>query len=243
MNQSQNIDPAEVQRFAALSNQWWDDEGPMKSLHAINPVRLKYILQGLCEHFGLNSSKKFPLEGISIIDVGCGAGLLCEPLARLGALVTGIDATKENISAANHHSRKMGLSIKYQNEIVENMAGKTWDVVLAMEVVEHVPDKDLFIAQTLDLVRKKGIFIGSTINRTIPSLLLAVGAAEYILGWVPKGTHNWGKFVKPSEFGSSLRNAQFDVTDIKGVSLNLSTGVWTETDDTRINYMIQAKRD
>ena len=240
MDSTPTIDDAEINRFAQLAAQWWDESGPMGTLHALNPVRLTYIRDSLCEHFGRRTHQTKPLEGLSILDVGAGAGLLCEPLARLGATVTGIDAAKENMAVAAAHARQMGLIIDYRNAQPEDLKGQTWDAVLAMEVVEHVPDIDAFILATSNLIRPGGVFLGATLNRTLRSLGLAVGIAEYVLRWIPRGTHDWRRFVRPAEFASALRKAELQVNEIPGVSFDAGTHGWRRSRDVSVNYMIRA---
>lgn len=235
-----NVDLDEVRRFSAISDFWWDEDGPMAALHRINPVRISFILEGICKHFRRNPNENQPLSGLKILDIGCGAGLLCEPLTRLGASVSGIDAAKESIMAAVKHANEANLNINYQHSVVEEIYNESWDIVLAMEVIEHVPNIDKFVTDAIKLVNKGGLFFGATINRTIPALLLGIGLAEYILSWVPRGTHKWQNFVKPSEFSSSLRKANFDITNLTGVTFNLSTSEWIKSTNSSINYMIQA---
>lgn len=236
------IDPAEVDRFAALSDRWWDEQGPMASLHALNPVRLAYLRDGLSAHFGHDPGRSTSLDGLRVLDVGCGAGLLCEPLARMGASVTGIDAAADNVAVAARHAQAMGLAIRYREAAAEDLAGGEWDAVLAMEVVEHVPDAEGFIVTAAGLVRPGGLFFGATLNRTVRSLALGVGAAEVLLRWVPRGTHDWRRFVTPAEFGAALRKAGLEVAGVAGVSFDAATGVWNQSRDVRVNYMLRAER-
>ena len=236
------IDLAEVSRFNTLSARWWDERGPMASLHAMNPVRLEYLRDKLCTQFGRNPVEPLPLAGLRLLDVGCGAGLLCEPLARMGASVTGIDAAADNIVVAAQHADAMGLAIDYRKAVAEDLTGEMWDAILAMEVVEHVPNADAFVGAAASLVRSGGLFFGATLNRTVWSLALAVGAAEYIFRWVPRGTHDWRRFVTPAEFGAALRNAGLEVGNVSGVLFEASTGGWAQSRDVRVNYMLWAER-
>ena len=242
MTTGTTIDPTEVNRFNTLSARWWDERGPMAALHAMNPVRLEYLRDKLCAQFGRNPVESLPLAGLRLLDVGCGAGLLCEPLTRMGASVTGIDAAADNITVAAQHADAMGLSIDYREAVAEDLTDEGWDAILAMEVVEHVPNADAFVSAVAGLVRPGGLFLGATLNRTARSLALAVGAAEYIFRWVPRGTHDWRRFITPAEFGAALRNAGLEVGDVTGILFKASTGSWAQSRDVRINYILSAER-
>lgn len=231
----------EVEHFASLAHEWWDPDGEFSSLHQINPLRMKYVRDQLCKHFGRDSDNIRSLEGLSVIDIGCGGGLICEPLARLGAEVTGIDATPEGIKVAANHATQMGLNISYQNKLPEDLAteGKTYDILINMEVIEHVADIASFMTACAALLKPGGIMVGSTLNRTLKSLALAKVAAEYILRWVPPGTHDWRKFVKPSEFGRYARESGLELIDLTGLQFNLS-GSWSLSKNLDVNYFISA---
>ena len=232
----------EVLQFEALANQWWDADGAFAPLHKINPVRLAYIKDHLCDYFNLNPLGATSLKHISIIDIGCGGGLICEPLARLGASVTGIDAGKKNISVASLHSEQSNLSINYLNMTPEEALREkfSFDVVINLQVIEHVPNISHFISICAQLVKPGGVMISATLNRTIKSLLTAKIGAEYILRWLPRGTHEWGKFVKPSEFCALLNSRGLVVKDITGLAYRFMYDEWVLSDDIDVNYLIFA---
>lgn len=239
------VNAAEVQQFDSLAAQWWDESGPLKPLHRLNPVRLGYLKSQICAHFKRDSEGFSPFKGLSLLDVGCGGGLVTEPLCRLGANVTGIDAAAKNIKVAKTHAQQHGLSISYEATSVEKLAatGKKFDVVTALEIVEHVDDPALFIASCARLVKKNGLIIFSTLNRTPKSYLLGIIAAEYILRWVPAGTHNWKKFLKPSEIARPLGEHGFEVTDITGlIFAPLAREFRLSESDVEVNYFLVARR-
>jgi len=233
----------EVANFARLAQEWWDPKGDFKSLHQINPLRLAYIRDQLCSHFNRDSENLRSLEGLSVVDIGCGGGLICEPLTRLGAEVTGIDATPDSIEVAMTHAGQMELEITYQNILPEELvaAGKTFDVLINMEVIEHVADIDAFMSACAALLKPGGLMVGATLNRTVKSLALAKVAAEYIFGWVPPGTHDWRKFVKPSEFGHYVRASGLELTDLTGLQFDLARG-WSLSKNLEVNYFIAAAK-
>jgi 2-polyprenyl-6-hydroxyphenyl methylase/3-demethylubiquinone-9 3-methyltransferase len=237
------VNAAEVEQFDSLATQWWDESGPLKPLHRLNPVRLGYLKNQICGHFKRDREGFSPLKGLSLVDVGCGGGLVTEPLCRLGANVTGIDAAAKNIKVAKKHAQEHGLDIQYQATSVEKLAasGKKFDVVTALEIVEHVDDPALFIASCAKLVKKNGLIIFSTLNRTPKSYLLGIIAAEHILRWVPKGTHDWKKFLKPSEIARPLTKEGFEVTDITGLVFDpLARGFRLSETDVDVNYFLMA---
>ncbi len=236
--------PEEIEHFTGLANEWWDPDGDFKSLHQINPLRMTYVRDQLCRHFKRDSGHIRSLEGLSVIDIGCGGGLICEPLARLGADVTGIDATMESIKVAQHHADQMGLKIKYQNKLPEELLdeGASYDVLINMEVIEHVADVEAFMTASSALLKPGGIMVGATLNRTLKSLALAKVAAEYILRWVPAGTHDWRKFVKPSEFGRYIRGCGLQLTDLTGMRLDPIDGTWNFSKNLDVNYFISAQK-
>jgi 2-polyprenyl-6-hydroxyphenyl methylase/3-demethylubiquinone-9 3-methyltransferase len=241
---SPSIDVEEVERFSALAESWWDPKGSMAPLHRLNPVRLGFLRQTLATHFDRDARSLRPFQGLRILDIGCGGGLISEPLARLGATVTGIDAAEANIAVARAHARGADLEIDYRQASAEELsaAGERFDAVLALEVVEHVADLDAFMAAASALVRPGGAFIASTLNRTPKSLLFAIVGAEYVLGWLPRGTHRWDRFLKPSEFAAVLRRHGLKERDIRGLVYDLLAGEWRLGRDLGVNYLIVAAR-
>jgi 2-polyprenyl-6-hydroxyphenyl methylase/3-demethylubiquinone-9 3-methyltransferase len=241
---SATIDPAEVARFQAMAETWWDPNGPMKVLHKFNPVRLAYVRDEACRRFGRDPRSARSLEGLTILDVGCGGGVLSEPLARLGARVTGLDPAPGNVSVARLHAERASLSVDYRHETVEAVVarGETFDMVLAMEVVEHVADVQAFVSACARAVKPGGCLAMATINRTLRSFALAIVGAEYVLGWLPRGTHEWEKFVTPDELTSAIAAAGFAVGDLKGVVYNPLRDSWSLSRDTAVNYMLLASQ-
>tara|TARA_R110002095_G_scaffold123140_3_gene107017 strand:+ start:2665 stop:3414 length:750 start_codon:yes stop_codon:yes gene_type:complete len=240
------VDPQEVNTFTAQASQWWDESGPFKPLHKINPLRLRFLRDEMMAHFKHSNEgdreNSLPLEGLTILDVGCGGGLLCEPLARLGATVTGIDAGQENIDSAITHAKTSGLTIDYLCTTSEDLAatGAQFDCVTALEIVEHVADVPLFMKSCSDLVRPKGQLFMSTLNRTLKSYALGIIAAEYILRWVPKGTHQWDKFLEPAELNDYLEKNGVVLHSLKGLTLDPFTNSWNLSDDLDVNYLLSA---
>ena len=236
---------AEIARFAAQASAWWDADGAFQPLHRINPVRLRFARDHIVGHFGRDAEAPRPLRGLDVIDIGCGGGLLCEPMRRLGATVTGIDGAEENILIAQTHARDAGLDIAYGVALPESLAaeGRTYDVVLNMEVVEHVADVDAFLAASAALLRPGGAMVLSTINRTLRSLALAKVAAEYVLRWVPAGTHDWRKFVRPSELARGLRAGGVEIVEIAGLVYRPLSREWRTGRDVSVNYLAFALKD
>jgi 2-polyprenyl-6-hydroxyphenyl methylase/3-demethylubiquinone-9 3-methyltransferase len=241
---SPSVDPAEVARFSAIADQWWDPRGKFAPLHRINPVRIGFIRDELCAHFGLDAASPAPLSGLRLLDIGCGGGLLSEPLARLGASVTGVDASEKNIKTAKTHADRMGVTIDYRHGSAEllHAAGETFDAVMNMEVVEHTADPAAFLSITGSLVRPGGVMVVSTINRTARAFALAIVGGEYILRWLPRGTHQLDKFLKPDEIADALTPMGFAVRPPAGVVYNPLTGAWSIGRDTSVNYMLVAAR-
>ncbi|KAA5606448.1 bifunctional 2-polyprenyl-6-hydroxyphenol methylase/3-demethylubiquinol 3-O-methyltransferase UbiG [Roseospira marina] len=235
---------AELAKFAAMADTWWDPEGLFKPLHVFNPTRLAYIRDHAAARFGRDVTGRQPFAGLRLLDIGCGGGLLCEPMARLGFEVTGIDATEKNTKIAAVHAESSGVDVTYRCATPEALLGegKMYDVVLTMEVVEHVADVDAFLASCGALVKPGGLLIGATLNRTVKALALAKFGAEYVLRWLPKGTHDWKKFVKPSEFAAGLRAGGLTVDDLSGMTFNPLAGTWSITRDLDVNYLVAAHK-
>jgi 2-polyprenyl-6-hydroxyphenyl methylase/3-demethylubiquinone-9 3-methyltransferase len=238
------LDQEEVARFARLSVEWWDAKGPFRPLHRINPTRLAYIRDQLCRSFGRDKKQAASLKDLTILDIGCGGGLVAEPLARLGAKVTGIDPAPETIAAAKAHAEGMRLGIDYRTATAEELAasGASFDAVLLLEVIEHVPDVPAFLKTVAPLVKPRGVLILSTLNRTLKAYALAIVGAELILRWLPLGTHNWDRFVRPDELRSALRGCGLAVTDLTGMSYNPLADEWRLSRDTDVNYFATAAR-
>jgi 2-polyprenyl-6-hydroxyphenyl methylase/3-demethylubiquinone-9 3-methyltransferase len=238
------IDEAEVAHFDALAATWWDPRGEMRALHMINPVRLAYIRGAACRHFGRNAKSLDCLSGLRILDIGCGAGLLSEPLARIGAAMVGADPSVTNINMARAHAGRSGLAIDYRSATAEALADadERFDVVLAMEVVEHVAHMPLFMKRCAEMVKPGGLMIVATINRTLKSFALAIVGAEYILGLLPRGTHQWDKLVRPDELEAAMEQSGLIVVDERGVILNILTGEMQLSNDLDVNYMVVAER-
>jgi 2-polyprenyl-6-hydroxyphenyl methylase/3-demethylubiquinone-9 3-methyltransferase len=233
------VDPAEVARFSKLSEEWWDPKGKMAPLHRINPLRLGFIRDAACRKFDRNARRLGCLGGLRVLDIGCGAGLLCEPLARLGANVTGIDPSETNIAAAKLHAGRGGLLIDYRCMSVEDIDPRErFDLVLAMEVVEHVTDVGAFLEHCTALLKPSGLMVVSTLNRTWKSFALAIVGAEYILRWLPRGTHQWDKFVRPEELREHLNHSGFEITEQSGVVYTPFADRWSLSSDVDVNYMV-----
>jgi len=238
------IDQAEVDRFSAMAAEWWDPTGKFKPLHKINPVRLAYIRDKVSTHFGRDPKAHRPLEGLRILDIGCGGGLLSEPVARMGGKVLGADASEKNIKIAMTHSAQSGVPVDYRAVTAEALAaaGETFDVILNMEVVEHVADVDFFLSTCASMVRPGGLMLVSTINRTMKAAALAIVGAEYVLRWLPRGTHQYEKLVRPEEIEGPLARSGMQVLEMKGVFFNPLQNQWNLSSDIDVNYMALACR-
>jgi len=241
---SPTIDHDEVVRFSRVSGQWWDPQGPMAALHKFNPVRLGYIRDRAASHFGRDPKRLDSLAGLRMLDIGCGGGILSEPLARLGGIVVGIDPAERNIAVARAHAAQSGLTTDYRDSSAEALAeaGEAFDVVLAMEVVEHVADVGLFLDTAARMVKSGGLLFVATLNRTVKSFALAIVGAEYILRWLPRGTHRWDKFVTPNELEIAIEQSGLQIADETGVIYNLLADRWQLSTDTDVNYMVVAEK-
>ena len=244
MTATPTVDEAELARFAALAGQWWNPRGKMAPLHKFNPVRLGYIRDAACRRFDRDPKRLDCLKGLRMLDIGCGGGLLSEPLARLGADMVGADPAEANIEAARLHAAEGGLAIDYRATTAEALAeaGERFDIVLAMEVVEHVADVNLFVELTGAMVKPGGLMIAATLNRTLKSFALAIVGAEYVLRWLPRGTHQWDKFVTPNELEIALTRAGLEIIDETGVAYNPLADSWRLARDMDVNYMVTAER-
>ena len=238
------INPDEIAKFSAMAEEWWDPTGKFKPLHKFNPVRLGYIRDKAIGHFGRDGTKRRPFEGLRILDIGCGGGLLSEPMARLGADVVGIDAGEKNIRIAKLHADQSGLEIDYRATTAEALAasGEQFDIVLNMEVVEHVDNVPLYMKSCADLVAPGGLLFTATINRTLRAYALAIVGAEQVLRWLPKGTHDYAKFLTPEEISALVTRNGLKVVEKTGVVFHPLADEWRQSRDTGINYMVLAER-
>lgn len=242
--QNRTVDPAEVQKFSDMAAEWWSPDGKFAPLHKFNPVRLRYIRETATRHFARDVQNLRPFEGLVLLDIGCGGGLLSEPMARLGFTVTGADASDKNVQIASLHAAQSGLPIGYRCVTAEALAeeGASFDVVLNMEVVEHVADLKLYLQSCARLVRPGGIMFVATLNKTLKSFALAKLGAEYVLGWLPRGTHDWSRFVEPKALHGMLVEAGLEVSATQGVSFDPLGWDWRLSPDTDVNYMVVAQK-
>lgn len=235
-----SVDSGEVERFSLLAKNWWDPDGPMRELHRLNPVRVAWIREQAAKRLAAGRD----LAGLRVLDIGCGGGLLAEALARAGADVVAIDPAQASIAIARRHAEESGLQIDYRTTSVESLGGgERFDIVCAMEVIEHVVNPGRFVSTACDLVRPGGLFLAATLNRTLKSFALAIVGAEYVLGWVPRGTHRWENFITPDELESTMEDAGLGSIERVGVVYSPLTGEWRLSRDTGVNYMLTGVRD
>ena len=237
------INKEEIQKFSSLAEEWWDVKGKFKPLHMFNPIRIEYITQMIKKYFKISDKKINPFNELKILDIGCGGGLISEPMARLGANVTGIDASEKNIKIAQIHSEENNLKINYINSSPERLKEKEkFDIILNLEIIEHVEDVNLYIDSCSKLLKKGGLMFTATLNRTVVSYIKAIVGAEYILRWLPIGTHDWNKFIRPEELEKKLSNANFETKEIKGLEFNPFNRKWKKTDNLSVNYIICSRK-
>ena len=238
------INKEEIQKFSTLAEEWWDVKGKFKPLHMFNPIRIEYIIEKVKEHFSIDDRKVNYFKNLKFLDIGCGGGLISEPMARLGANVTGIDASEKNIKIAKLHSMESNLDINYLNKSPEQLKEyEKYDVILNLEVIEHVENVNLYINACKKLLKKKGIMFTATLNRTLTSYVKAIIGAEYILRWLPIGTHDWNKFIKPEELEKYLGNENFKTKEIKGMQFNPLTQKWRRSNNLSVNYIILSMKN
>jgi 2-polyprenyl-6-hydroxyphenyl methylase / 3-demethylubiquinone-9 3-methyltransferase len=239
---NQTDDQREINKFSEMASEWWDPNGKFAPLHKFNPVRQEYLVDKIKNHFGILPNGSYPFKNLKLLDVGCGGGLIAEPMTRLGANVTGIDASEKNINVAKFHAEQMNLKINYLCATPEKL-NEQFDVILCLEIIEHVADVDLFIKSCAKLLKKNGIIFFATLNRTAKSFLFAIVGAEYILNWLPKGTHDWNKFLKPNEIISVASNYQLALKETVGFKFNIFLREWQKSRDTDVNYAVSFKKN
>jgi 2-polyprenyl-6-hydroxyphenyl methylase / 3-demethylubiquinone-9 3-methyltransferase len=245
MASAQSIDMAEIAKFSAMAEEWWDPAGKFGPLHKYNPIRLKFIRDAVAARFGRDARSLRPFDGLSLLDIGCGGGLLSEPMARLGFAVTGADPSEKNIGTASAHAAQSGVTVDYRAVAAEALLaeGKSFDVVLNMEVVEHVADLKVYLETCASLLAPGGLMFVATLNKTLKAFALAKVAAEYILGWLPPGTHDWNKFVPPEKLRAMLEDTGLNILKTQGVAFDPLTWDWRLSSDTDVNYMVVAARE
>ena len=238
------INKEEIQKFSKLADEWWDVNGKFKPLHMFNPIRIEYITDKIKQHFKINAGNLNYLKGLNILDIGCGGGLISEPMARLGGRVTGIDASEKNIKVAKIHAKKNELKINYLNKSPEHLQDiEKFDVILNLEIVEHVENINLYIESCYKLLKKGGIMFTATLNRSLMSYLKAIIGAEYVLRWLPVGTHDWNKFIKPEELEKILYDKKFQTLDVSGLEFNPITSKWKKSDNLSVNYIVSSSKN
>ena len=238
---NQTDDLREINKFSEMASEWWDPNGKFAPLHKFNPIRQEYLVDKIKNHFSILPNGSYPFKNLTLLDVGCGGGLIAEPMTRLGAKVTGIDASEKNINVAKFHAEQMNLKINYLCATPEKL-DEQFDVILCLEIIEHVADVDLFIKSCAKLLKKNGIIFFATLNRTAKSFLFAIVGAEYILNWLPKGTHDWNKFLKPNEIISASANYQLTLKETVGFKFNIFLREWQKSRDTDVNYAVSFKK-
>jgi len=239
-NQTDDID--EINKFSQIASEWWDPNGKFAPLHKFNPIRQEYLVDKIKNHFSILPNGSYPFKNLTLLDVGCGGGLIAEPMTRLGAKVTAIDASEKNINVAKFHAEQMNLKINYLCATPEKL-NEQFDVILCLEIIEHVADVDLFIKSCAKLLKKNGTIFFATLNRTAKSFLFAIVGAEYILNWLPKGTHDWNKFLKPNEIISVASNYQLALKETVGFKFNIFLREWQKSRDTDVNYAVSFKKN
>ena len=236
------INKDEIQKFSNLAEEWWDVSGKFRPLHMFNPIRIEYILEQIINHFNIDD-KSYPLKNLKLLDIGCGGGLMSEPMSRLGAEVTGIDASLKNIKVAELHSKQSNLKINYINTSPEKLEkNEKYDIILNLEIVEHVDNLTLYFQSCAKLLKKNGLMFTATLNRTLTSYIKAIIGAEYILRWLPIGTHDWNKFIKPEELDKYLSNENFEKIDLKGLDFNPILQKWKQSENLSVNYIMCNKK-
>ena len=239
---NQTDDLREINKFSEMASEWWDPNGKFAPLHKFNPIRQEYLVDKIKNHFSILPNGSYPFKNLTLLDVGCGGGLIAEPMTRLGAKVTGIDASEKNINVAKFHAEQMNLKINYLCATPEKL-NEQFDVILCLEIIEHVADVDLFIKSCAKLLKKNGVIFFATLNRTAKSFLFAIVGAEYILNWLPKGTHDWNKFLKPNEIISTASSYQLALKDTVGFKFNIFLREWQKSKDTDVNYAVSFKKN
>jgi len=238
------VNKDEIEKFSKLADEWWDINGKFKPLHMFNPIRIEYIIDVSSRQFKIDKNKQSPLKNLQILDIGCGGGLISEPMTRLGANVTAIDASSKNINIAKAHAKKDNLNIAYLNELPENLSSKKkFDIILNLEIIEHVDNLDLYLKSCFKLLKPKGIMFTATLNRTFTSFIKAIVGAEYVLRWLPIGTHDWNKFVKPEELEKKITDLDFSIINLTGLSFNPFFQEWKRTKDLSVNYILVAQKN
>tara|TARA_B100002051_G_scaffold56258_1_gene51897 strand:+ start:1058 stop:1783 length:726 start_codon:yes stop_codon:yes gene_type:complete len=235
------VNKEEIQKFSAIAEEWWNVNGKFKPLHMFNPIRIEYILETTRDHFNIKDNSNEPLKNLRVLDIGCGGGLMSEPITRLGGKVTGIDASEKNIKVAKLHAEKNNLTINYLNKSPENLDdNEKYDVILNLEIVEHVEDLQLYLKSCSRLLKKNGIMFTATLNRTFTSFIKAILGAEYVLRWLPIGTHDWNKFVKPEELESLITSLNFQIKDVKGLEFKPISRKWVRSENLSVNYIMSS---